>query len=1782
MSGVRTSACARRRAMVAAVFGMVISLRCSSVSAQTIQWATGTDGDWTDATKWSPQIVPGSNSSAVIAHSASSDYAVDLVGNINVATVTLNAPGGVGQLSLGGLSGSGNLSCNAAYITTGNLELFTDASTLTVGSGTGNGLFIGQDGSLLNSSVFSTAATTVYGNVFNQGSIYGASSLTFTAFGGGTPQFTNAGDLQASQDGVITVNGYNFDNTGNVTVGGPFGFGQFIFQNGTFNCSGGFVNGDVELHNSTLNITSLPVAHLLGIPNFIAIGTNHLSSDFTSGARLTIQANENNTLSTLNVDDQVQNDGTILTRGGETGQSALITVGATGSGAMINNAQIDVGVDTQLHGNLTNATGGNIYALGGALSVTGNVTNNGAVHLDLFSAMSISGSFSMNDGTLTADGNLSIQNGTFTWSGGSVGGWGFLKLQDNASLNLQVNDGQSTGWFFTGTGGQIVNDVPVNTSVFVSGGFDIDHVSVTVPSSITNRAMIALTGWHSDTDSALSMSTGATLTNAGTILLSNLDGNVGSASLAGTIVNTGTIEQSCAAARFSSGTLTNSGRITIGANETFSVNNGTFIQSAGQTSLGDNSAFEIQAGTLRVTGGTFSGGTNSVISLSQGSHLDTMLTDIGNVTIKMYDSSTIDHNNPHGVDLNIYSDSQNFTALNLKDGMSSGGAIRVHSTGGDHYLTIHIVEPVTGSDLGTMTNAGTIDLQPIIGTGDDVDRIIQGGINNTGTFLQHGSNASLNDATFTNSGYVDVGANGLLTANSILFAQTAGKVELQNNAKLVINGGAFDMTGGTIVPHAGSEVRLASGAHLKLSGGNVGGATFNFVNSGFLDSSLPATANLDLATNASEYKPLFLIDGAVNNGTIRIKSAAGDLYATVHVVEPVTGSDLGTITNAGTIDLQSITGTGDDVDRVIQGGIINTGTFLQNGHSASLNDVQFTNSGYVAIATGGTLSANLITLQQSAGSLELKSNSTLAINGGTFAMTGGSLAPSLGSQVRLGSLSHLKLSGGNVGGATFNFPDSGYLDTNLPADAHVNLLASPNEYEALYLPSGFFNHGTMHFKAATGDHFESLNIVNAMNGVFDGTMFNLGTIDVAAETAGAGSGSVNRAFNGAIINNGVFNNNAALSEFNNGPLSNDSTFNLAAGAVMNVNLILFHQNLGVLTLGAGASVAINGGTFEMTGGAISSGSDSAFLMKSGSHLKTTASDIGSGTFLFADTGYIDGDLATHADVSLFSSVTTYNALYLAGGMTDRGAIRIKNSAGDIYTTINVVNPVTGSFNGTMSLRDGGALITTGPLSTPNIATLYGNIDNFGSLALHSDLDIYGSVTNESGGSITIDANQVLFIHSQGNIGTFTNNGGTLALADNADIVYDDPIDGGFTFNSGTLLIAGHLGTTRLFHMHSGDAVTVQGTHGWFDSSNGLTVEGGTFAVTTGARATLQPGFASALVSNGGAIRVSSGGTFLASSDIDLSNGTLELAGGRALAQSHLGVSASSGAVITGNGTITAVGFSIDATSTVHATGGTLSLIGPLNTNAGHMIIDHSAALVLKSSTATVPSGGGSIDVNGALIFDYDDPNNPRVAVAAAIVAGRHSGAWDGAGITSSSARMDSRHITGLGMLKGSEYISLHGAGAQLNGVTMDSSSLLIKYTWNGDADFSGHIDFDDYFRIDAGFNAQTGASPVIDWFTGDFNYDGRIDFDDYALIDNAFNAQSGTLARAVAYLDGSDRSADDMDSPALQFVVGHFDQMGASYAQSFIAAVPEPTVFAYSLSALSVFAGRRKRAAIKS
>jgi hypothetical protein len=133
--------------------------------------------------------------------------------------------------------------------------------------------------------------------------------------------------------------------------------------------------------------------------------------------------------------------------------------------------------------------------------------------------------------------------------------------------------------------------------------------------------------------------------------------------------------------------------------------------------------------------------------------------------------------------------------------------------------------------------------------------------------------------------------------------------------------------------------------------------------------------------------------------------------------------------------------------------------------------------------------------------------------------------------------------------------------------------------------------------------------------------------------------------------------------------------------------------------------------------------------------------------------------------------------------------------------------------------------------------------------------------------------------------------------------------------------------------------------------------------------------------------------------------------------------------------------------------------------------------------------------------------NAKPTITGCIRTARNAGAWDGPGLTSSAAREDQTGATTLGVLSGAEYTSVGGNGTS-SGIVYTAQDTLVKYTYYGDSDFNGHMNFDDYVCADNGFNNhRTG------WLKGDFDGNGQVNFDDYVLIDLAFNTQSGTLRR---------------------------------------------------------------------
>jgi len=156
---------------------------------------------------------------------------------------------------------------------------------------------------------------------------------------------------------------------------------------------------------------------------------------------------------------------------------------------------------------------------------------------------------------------------------------------------------------------------------------------------------------------------------------------------------------------------------------------------------------------------------------------------------------------------------------------------------------------------------------------------------------------------------------------------------------------------------------------------------------------------------------------------------------------------------------------------------------------------------------------------------------------------------------------------------------------------------------------------------------------------------------------------------------------------------------------------------------------------------------------------------------------------------------------------------------------------------------------------------------------------------------------------------------------------------------------------------------------------------------------------------------------------------------------------------------------------------------------------------------------GALDLgDGNLVVDYATPPagdySPEfLAVEALVASGFQDGPggyWDGPGIQSSAAAAMADHATALAVF---DNAGPGGGKADLEGEPVDATAVLVKYTWYGDINLDGVVDFNDYNIIDNTFLG--GATTDQHWQRGDLNYDGVADFNDYNLIDNTYLAHAG-------------------------------------------------------------------------
>jgi hypothetical protein len=161
--------------------------------------------------------------------------------------------------------------------------------------------------------------------------------------------------------------------------------------------------------------------------------------------------------------------------------------------------------------------------------------------------------------------------------------------------------------------------------------------------------------------------------------------------------------------------------------------------------------------------------------------------------------------------------------------------------------------------------------------------------------------------------------------------------------------------------------------------------------------------------------------------------------------------------------------------------------------------------------------------------------------------------------------------------------------------------------------------------------------------------------------------------------------------------------------------------------------------------------------------------------------------------------------------------------------------------------------------------------------------------------------------------------------------------------------------------------------------------------------------------------------------------------------------------------------------------------------------------VLRSSSILVSSNSRLNLNDNALIIDYTGAS-PLSAVGSMLQSGYANGAWNGSGIGSAVAA--SAVGTDVGFAEATELFT--SFPATFADQSVDSTSVLIRYTLSGDADLNTNVNTVDFNILAANFGG-TGKR----WTRGDFNYDESVNTVDFNLLAANFSRSLPAAAPSV-------------------------------------------------------------------
>jgi hypothetical protein len=572
------------------------------------------------------------------------------------------------------------------------------------------------------------------------------------------------------------------------------------------------------------------------------------------------------------------------------------------------------------------------------------------------------------------------------------------------------------------------------------------------------------------------------------------------------------------------------------------------------------------------------------------------------------------------------------------------------------------------------------------------------------------------------------------------------------------------------------------------------------------------------------------------------------------------------------------------------------------------------------------------------------------------------------------------------------------------------------------------------------------------------------------------------------------------------------------------------QNGGTASLVAGAGYTQPaGGSINVAGGRLNVNQDlfiptgatlrfaSGTLNVAGSTTLSINGGVGSfsQTFEVSNLGALQvtggGDLVSTSSVDIANTTSSGQLLVSGAGSTLSAPSSNWGASPGSAATVTFASSGAGTLealtlsgqggSSTLLLQSGGRLTTTAGLRAgPNAGTGSTTINIFGgTLSNLGTADFRGgtSVNLSSGGLIL--ANGGTF--SQGSTLNWT--GGTVNLAAGRTLAFD-----------------GGVGSTSLGDVSMPDASTLRITNGGrFDAAGVFNIAGpagptGTLLVDgANSRFTTGPSFqfwangsgttATITFSNLGA------GTLdrLALATSSGAQGLLNILSGASVFANNLVVgSGSGGAPVNLDGTLNVGSMSLSNALTVLSfNSGSFNSTATFSIGASARMLFSAGRNKVARVGALSFSSAGRMDLSdNALIVDYTGPT-PFSLIRNYIIAGRNGGNWLGDQLTSSAAAANANMA--LGIVEASSI----GSPATFFGQPIDSTTLLIAYTFAGDTNLDGKVNTIDFNNLSGNF----GGSGKV-WLNGDFDYDGLVSSTDFNLLAGNF----GRILAPVASLPG--------------------------------------------------------------